>query len=183
MEIKIGTRQILQLLNILSWIIFVGLCIESGGIIFNTVYALYKPVVAQYFWNGADLSALYSHDKGQFITQTFLMSIVSVLKALIFYLIVKLFYDKKFNFDKPFNPEVTKLVFNIAYLCLGAGLFSLWGARYAAWIKEHGIPMPDIHFLRIGGADVWLFMAVVLIVIGQVFKKGTELQTESDLTV
>ncbi len=74
-------------------------------------------------------------------------------------------------------------MFNIAYLCLGAGLFSLWGARYAAWIKEQGIPMPDIHFLRIGGADVWLFMAVVLIVIGQVFKKGTELQTESDLTV
>jgi hypothetical protein len=43
--------------------------------------------------------------------------------------------------------------------------------------------MPDMHYLRMDGADVWLFMAVVLIVIGQVFKKGTELQTESDLTV
>ena len=37
--------------------------------------------------------------------------------------------------------------------------------------------------LGIGGGDVWLFMAVVLMVIGQVFKKGIELQTESDLTV
>jgi hypothetical protein len=43
--------------------------------------------------------------------------------------------------------------------------------------------MPDIHYLRIGGADVWLFMAVVLMVIGQVFKKGIALQTETDLTV
>jgi len=183
MEIRIGTNTILKLLNILSWIIFLGLCIEAGGVIFNTIYAIYKPVVAKYFWNGADLSPLYSHDKGHFITQTVLMSIAAVMKALIFYLIVKMFYDKKLNITKPFNPGVTKMVFNIAYLCLGAGFFSLWGARYAAWIQSQGVQMPDIHFLRIGGGDVWLFMAVVLIVIGQIFKKGTELQTESDLTV
>ncbi len=183
MEIRIGTKQILLLLNILSWIIFVGLCIEAGGIIFNTVYALYKPIVATYFWNGTDLSALYAHDKGHFITQTTLMSIATVMKVLIFYLIIKFFYGKKFNIASPFHPEITKMVFNIAYLCLGAGLFSLLGTRDAALIEEQGVQMPDIHYLRIGGGDVWLFMAVVLMVIGQVFKKGTELQTESDLTV
>jgi hypothetical protein len=172
-----------MLLNILSWIIFLGLCIETGGIIFNSVYALYKPIIAKYFWNGADLSALYAFDKGHFITQTVLMSIVSVMKTMIFYLIVMLFYNKKFNMVKPFNPALTKMVFNIAYLCLGAGIFSNWGANYAAWIKAQGVQMPDIEYLRMGGADVWLFMAVVLIVIGQIFKKGTELQTENDLTV
>lgn len=183
MEIKIGTQQMLKLLQILSWIIFIGLCIEAGGLLFNTGYALYKPIVAKYFWNGADLSALYSYNKSHFITQTALMSIVTILKAVIFYLIVKLFYDKKFNMAKPFHPAVTSFVFNVAYLCLGAGIFSFWGAKFAAWLVTKGIPMPDIHFLGIGAADVWLFMAVVLIVIGQVFKKGTELQTESELTV
>lgn len=183
MEIRIGSNTILKLLNILSWIIFLGLCIEAGGIIFNTIYALYNPIVAKHFWNGTDLSPLYSFDKGHFITQTVLMSIVAVIKALIFYLIVKMFYDKKLNIAKPFNPAITNSVFKIAYLCLGAGLFSLWGARYAAWIQGQGVQMPDIHYLRIGGGDVWVFMAVVLIVIGQIFKKGTELQTESDLTV
>ncbi len=183
MEIKIGTRQILLFLNILSWIIFLGLCVEAGGIIFNTVYALYKPIVAKHFWNGTDLSGLYAHDKGHFITQTVLMSIAAVMKALIFYLIIKMFYNKKFSITRPFGPGITGMVFNIAWLCLGAGLFSFWGASYAAWIKEQGVPIPDIEYLRIGGADVWLFMAVVLMVIGQVFKKGTELQTESDLTV
>lgn len=183
MEIKISTRQILNLLNILSWIIFLGLCIEAGGIIFNAAYAVYQPTVAKYFWNGADLSQLYAHDKGHFITQTALMAIVAVMKALIFYLIVKLFYSKKLNMAKPFNPELTSMVSKIGYLCLGAGLFSLWGIRYAAWIEGQGILMPDIHYMRIGGADVWLFMAVVLFVIGQIFKKGNELQTESDLTV
>lgn len=183
MEIKIGTTQILKLLHILSWIIFLGLCIEAGGLIFNTVYAMYKPVVAGHFWNGLDLSALYTSDKGHFLTQTALMSIIAVMKALIFFLIIKLFYDKKFSFSRPFNPAIKRMVFNTAYLCLGAGLFSKWSANYAAWIQEKGIPLPDVEALQSGGADVWLFMAVVLMVIGQVFKKGIELQTENDLTV
>jgi hypothetical protein len=170
-------------LHIISWIIFIGLCIEAGGIIFNTIYALYKPIVAQYFWNGANLSHLYAHDKGHFIAQASFGAIAGVMKALIFYLIVKLFYYKKINITRPFNKDVTNTTFNIAYLCLGVGLFSLWGAAYAAWLKGLGVPMPDIHYLRIGGGDVWLFMAVVLIVIGQVLKKGTALQNENDLTV
>ena len=183
MEIRISTKQILNLLNILSWIIFLGLCIEAGGIIFNTVYALYKPVVATQFWNDADLSELYAYDKGHFIAQAVLMSIVADMKALIFYQIVNLFYNNKLNMVRPFNTELTTMVIKIAWLCLGAGLFSLWGIRYAAWIETQGVVMPDIHYLRIGGADVWLFMAVVLFVIGQIFKKGTELQTENDLTI
>jgi hypothetical protein len=43
--------------------------------------------------------------------------------------------------------------------------------------------MPDAEFLRIGGGDVWLFIAVILAIVGQVFKKGTALQSEIDLTV
>jgi hypothetical protein len=183
MEIKIGTRQIMKVLNVLSWIIFIGLCAEAGGIIFNTVYALYKPVVAKYFWNGADLSALYAHDKGHFLTQTVLIIIAAVMKALIFYLIVKLFYNKQLNMARPFDPVLTRLVNHIGWLCLATGLFSFWGMRYAAWIKGQAVAMPEIEQLRIGGADVWIFMAVVLFVIGHVFKKGTELQTENDLTV
>lgn len=183
MEIKISTKQILDVLNILSWIIFIGLCIEAGAILFNTVYALYKPIVAKHFWNDTDLSQLYMHDKGRFITQAVLMIIVSAMKALIFYQIIKLFYHKRFNIAKPFTAEITNFVFKTVYLCLGAGLFSIWAAQYASRIKEQGVLMPDVHDLRISGAEVWLFMAVVLFVIGHVFKRGTELQAENELTV
>jgi len=183
MEIRISTKQILAFLKILSWIIFIALCVEAGGIIFNAAYAVYKPLVATYFWNGADFSALIARDKGHFITLIGLMAIVAIFKALIFYQILKLFYNKKFSIEQPFRGGIASVVFLIAYLCLGAGLFSKWGTSYANWLKGQGIPMPDIHYMNIDGADVWLFMAVVLIVIGQVFKKGTELQTESDLTV
>lgn len=183
MELKIGTKQLLKLLNILSWIIFLGLCVEAGGIIFNTVYAMYNPEVAKYFWNNTDLSALYANDKGWFLVLGSLMAIAALLKALLFYLIVRIFYDKRFDIARPFHPELPRILSRISYCCLGAGLFSYWGAKHVIWFQEKGIAMPDIDRLRIGGADVWLFMAVVLFVIGQVFKKGMELQTENDLTV
>jgi hypothetical protein len=43
--------------------------------------------------------------------------------------------------------------------------------------------MPDIEHLRLGGADVWLFMGVTLFVIGHIFKRGIEIQSENELTV
>jgi hypothetical protein len=183
MEISIKTSHILKVLEILSWIIFLGLCIEAGAVLFNAVYALFNPVVAKHFWNGVDLSELYAYDKGYFIAQLSLVLTVAVMKAVIFYLIVKLFYDKKFSLEKPFNTAVTGVVLNIAYLCLGAGLFSIWSARQMKWLMKKGISMPDGQLLHIDGADVWLFMALVLFVFAQVFKKGIELQNENDLTI
>jgi hypothetical protein len=183
MEIKISSSVVLNMLHVLAWIIFIGLCIEAGGILFNTVYACYKPIVAARFWNGADLSALYALDKGFFVTQTAIIAIATVLKAMLFYTLVLVFYKKEFDFAKPFNPAITKAVFRMAWCSLGVAFFSLWGAGYARHMASKGIAMPHPDLLRIGGGDVWLFMAVVLLVIGYVFKKGTELQTENDLTV
>lgn len=180
---KITNEKLLQLLQVASWVIFLGLCIETGGILFNTIYAVFNPIVAKHFWNGVDLSALYAYDKGQFVVQATLMLIVATMKTIIFYVIVKVFYDKKFNLARPFNPSSTKMIFHIGYLCLGAGIFSIWALRNVQWLEGKGIPMPALQDLRAGGADVWLFMAVVLIVIGQVFKKGMELQEETELTV
>ena len=38
--------------------------------------------------------------------------------------------------------------------------------------------MPDIEQLRICGADVWLFMGVILLVIAQIFKIEIEIQSK-----
>lgn len=64
---KITTQEILKVLYIFSWIIFVGVCIEAGGFIFNTFFTLVvNPVDAKHFWEGLDLSSLYQHDPGFF---------------------------------------------------------------------------------------------------------------------
>lgn len=184
MEIKISTQQILKILLILSWIIFIGVCIEAGGIIFASIFSHFvNPSTAKHFWKVIDLSNLYDRDAGYFFVVTILMSIVAVMKALIFYLIVKILHDKKLNLSEPFSKELRSLIINVSYLSLGIGLFSYWGIHYSEWLVNQNVKMPDIQHLGFGGADVWLFMSVILFVIAQIFKRGIELQEENELTI
>jgi len=184
MEIKISTAQILKILYVLSWIIFVGLCIEAGGFIFNAFFtSVINPIDARHFWQQVDLSGLYNYDHGYFFVVTFIMIVVAVMRALLFYLIVKILHDKKLNMAQPFTKETGKFIFNVAYLSLGIGIFSWWGSKYSEWFISKGVKMPDIQYLRLGGADVWLFMSVTLFVIAQIFKRGIEIQTENELTI
>jgi hypothetical protein len=183
MEIKISTKLVLQIMYIIAWIIFVGLCIEAGGFIVNAVFALVKPGAIGHLWQEVDLSALLKYDHGYFFVVTFTMSIATVMKAWLFYLIIKMLHDKKLNMEQPFSKEVRRFIFNISYLALVIGLFSWWGAKYAAWLIKQGVYMPDIQYLRLGGADVWLFMGVTLFIIAQIFKRGIEIQSENELTV
>ena len=186
MEIKITTNQTLLILKILSWIIFLGLSIEAGGIIVNTIITLFiNPEGAHNFWKGsAYLSSLHAFDIGYFIVITFIMSIVAILKATMFYLIVKLFTKKTFDFQKPFSLELRNFIINLSYLSLGIGLFSHVGFKYSDWLAGQGLStVTDLEALNISGYDVWLFIAVILLVIAQVVKRGVEIQTENELTV
>ncbi len=179
MELKISTTQMLKILYVLSWIIFIGVCIEAGSYIFNAFFTLLiNPDNASYF----NLSDLYKYDAGYFFVVLLIMSIVAVMKALMFYLIVKILHDKKLNMSQPFNKEMGSFIFNLSYLALGIGLFSYWGANYTRWMVKQGVKMPDIQHLRLGGADVWLFMGVTLLVIAHIFKRGIEIQSENELT-
>jgi len=184
MEIKITTKQLLNVLHVLSWIIFIGLCIEAGGILFNAFFTLViNPIAAKNFWGEIDLSSLLNFDKGYFIIQTLLMSIVAILKAILFYLIVKILYDKKLNPTQPFNIEMKRFISNMSYLTIGISIFSYWGAKHIKWFVAEGLNMPDAQQLNLGGADVWLFMGITLLVIAQIFKRGIEIQTENELTI
>lgn len=185
MEIKITTNQVLKVLQILSWIIFIGLCIEAGGIAVNTFITLIiNPAGVENFWIGADyLSSLYKFDHGHFIVITLIMAIVAVLKAIMFYLIVKLFTDKKLTISQPFSMELRRFIIKQSYLALGIGLFSQSGFEYSVWLTKQGVKSADLQSLHIAGADVWLFMAVILFVIVQIVKRGIEIQHENDLTV
>jgi hypothetical protein len=181
---KISTTQMLKILLIVSWIIFIGVCIEGGGFISNAFLTLVlDPADAKHLWQQVDLSALYQYDHGQFFAEMMLMSIVAVLRAVLFYLIVKMLHDKKLNLQQPFSKEMGRFIFNAAYLALAIGLFSFWGVNYTGWLTGKGIKMPDIEYLRLGGADVWLFMGITLFVIAEIFKRGIEIQSENELTV
>ena len=173
-----------KVLHVFAWVIFIGLCFEAGALLFNTIFKLFlSPTGAAKLWNRIDLNALYDYNQSRYVTLTSLMVIVAVLKALLYYLIVKIFHDKKLDLSKPFNGVVGRFIINMSYLALGIGLFSNWGANVRKGVISQNIAIPDLQELGLDGADVWFFMWVTLLVIAQIFKKGIEIQEENELTV
>lgn len=177
------TKVILILLYIIAWIIFVGLSIEAGGFITNAVFVLVKPDAVPYLWQQVDLRDLLQYGHGFFFTLVTIISIVTVLKAILFYLIISILHNKKIKIEQPFTNIAQRFILRIASLSLLIGLFSIIGAKGAAWLNAQGVKMPDLESLHLSGADVWVFMSIALFVVASVFRKGIELQTEQDLTV
>lgn len=100
-----------------------------------------------------------------------------------FYLIIKVAYDKKIAIKQPFSLRLVHFVSNVAYLAIGIAIFSYLGAKYSFGLMSESIVIPDIEHLNFGGADVWLFMGFALLVIAQIFQRGIEIQDEHELTV
>lgn len=174
----------LRILHVLAWIIFVGLGIEAGGFIVCAFFTVVNPAVVKnlWLWQDIDLSGLFPY-KQHFLEITVLMSITGVLKAILFYLIVTILYDKKLNSPQPFSPQLGRFLSRIAYLSLLIGLCCRAGSAYTKYLATQGISLPDIRHLRLDADDVWLFMGLTLLVIAQLFKRGVAIQSENELTV
>ncbi len=180
----ITTNQILKFLYILSWIILAGICIEGVAIITSTIATLFLGTDgAGHLWRPVDLYALYGYDPGHFAVQALLIVIVVVLKAWIFIMILKMLHGNKLDLSQPFNRATMRFILWISYFSFLIGIFSWRGVKYSQWLMTKGVHIPDTETLQLGGADVWLFMSVVLFVVAQIFKKGIEIQEENELTV
>jgi hypothetical protein len=182
---KFTTKNMLRILHLLAWILFVGLCIDAGGFVVGAFFTLVNPTLVKnlWMWQVVDLADLYQYNLQHFLAVTLLMSSTSILKAWLFYLIVRILYNKKLNSPQPFSPKLERFLFQISYLSLLTGLCCWAGSEYAEYLRLQGVTLPDIRYLHLGGGDVWLFMGVTLLVIAQLFKRGVEIQSENELTV
>lgn len=180
---KNRTRLILRALHVIAWIIFGGLSIDAGGYISNVFWTLAKPEHARNFWGGMNFSSLYSYGAYHFFLETMVMTIITVLKVWMFYLIVKILYNDRLTMSQPFSIELGRFTFRLSYLALSIGSLCYLGTIYTNWLLKEGVSMPDIKYLHMNGADIWLFMGVTIFIIAQIFKRGIEIQSENDLTV
>ena len=181
---KITTTQILKVLYVFAWIIFIGISILAGGVITNTIGNLaFEPEIASRLWKEVDLSGLYAYNQGYFLIESLYIILVTLMKAILFYLIINILHTNKVSMIEPFNTKVGTFINRLSFLALIIGLFSIWGMKYTNWLMEEGVDMPDIQKIPLGGGDVWIFMAITLFVIAKIYKRGIEIQEENDLTV
>lgn len=175
---KTQTETILTITKILTWIVFIGLCIKTGSLIISFFVSLFvNPAASQDLYLGLDLSSIQENDQWHYICSASLLIFFTGLKAYLAYLVIKIFL--KFNLENPFSPAVAKLIDCIAQTALTAGLFAIIMGGYGNWLAKKNVL--GISFGE-GGSE-FLFLAGIIFIIAQVFKKGIELQSENELTI
>ena len=168
-------------MHIVSWIIFIGLCIKTGDILFSFFVSLaINPEGAKNLHMGLNLSGLYDFDRGHYITVVSYIICLSALKAYLFYLVIKIFL--KINLVQPFSTEMSSLISKISRVALGVGILTLIANGYCKWLIKRGVDFPDLEDY-LGGAGEFLLLAAIIFIIAQIFKRGIEIQSENELTV
>lgn len=167
-------------LNIVAWIIFVGLCIESGGLIVNFIFSLYKPEFVQNLYQKLDLSEMYNRSKWAFYSMYSFILAISMLKAYLFYIVIRLI--SKLDLAKPFNSFVSKQITQISYYTLSIGLLSHIARQTAKNLLHRGFEIDQLNQFW-ADSQAFILMAAVIYVIATIFTKGVEIQTENDLTI
>ena len=169
-----------KVLSIVAWVIFVGLCIEAGGLIVNFIFSLYKPEFVQNLYKKLDLSEMYERSKWAFFGMYSFILVISILKAVLFYVVIMLV--SKINLSKPFNSLVSSQITQISYYTLSIGLLSYIARQTAKYLLHRGYKIDQLNQFWVD-SQAFILMAAVVYVIATIFKKGLEIQNENDLTV
>ena len=167
-------------LRIVAWVIFVGLCIEAGGLIVNFIFSLWKPEFVQNLYQKLDLSEMYERSKWAFFSMYSFILVISILKAVLFYVVIVLV--SKIDLSKPFNSFVSRQILLISYYTLSIGLLSYIAQQSAKNLLHHGIVTDNLNQFW-ADSQAFILMAAVIYIIATIFKKGIDIQNENDLTV
>ena len=175
---KTQTQTILTIVKYLALIGGIGFSIECGSQIISVIVSFFKPELASKMYKiTPKLYELRSFDIRYFGFAMALTIWFSATKAYIWYYIFD--FLNKLSLKNPFTVEIAAKVQKISYF-----LFELWvvaviGNEFIRFVsKESGINLVN-HFNH----GEYFFMAGIVYIISQIFKRGVEIQEENELTV
>jgi Protein of unknown function (DUF2975) len=125
-----------------------------------------------------NLFSIREHHIGYYVCAMCLTITVSLMKALIWFVVFGLL--SKLKLQTPFSMEVEKKLERIAYLLLGVWIIGsiFWKIYNYYLLQEAGVQLASNN-----NGDEYLFLAGIMYIISQVFKRGIEIQEENQLTV
>lgn len=167
-------------LHIASWIIFVGLCIEAGGLILNFIFSIFKPEFVHNLYQKLDLTEILKNSKLAFFGIYSFILVISILKAFLFYIVIRLMH--KMDLKNPFTIFVSSQILQISYLTLSIGVLSYIAGQLYKNLMLHGFATDNLNQL-LADSQAFIIMGAVIYIIATIFKKGVDIQNENDLTV
>ena len=176
---KIKTETILMVSKYLALLGGVWYSILWGSELTTLVASFINPDWAKRTYEvDLNLFRIREFSRGFYVSAMCLTFAVSALKAIIWFVVFELL--SKLKLQTPFSMEVEKKLERIAYLLLGVWIVSsiFWKTYIYYLSKDTGIQLPTNN-----SGDEYLFMAGIIYIISQVFKRGIEIQEENQLTV
>lgn len=173
---KSRTVTILQVMQVVTWIVYIGLSIEAGAIMVSFVVSLFNFQAAEDLHLGLSLKHLLDFDQRHYIAYVSLLIAVPVLKASLMYRLIQVL--SKVKLESPFTLDVAKILEKMSMTLLGIWIVSLIGHSYANWLTKR---TPESFSFEV--LDEYLLIAGLVFILSQVFRRGVEIQAENDLTV
>ena len=170
------TETLLQFMLVLSWISFIGLLVKCGAVLFLYVFSLFNADSTRSFYLGVNLYELYQYSFWQLSLFTSWMVILAGLQAYIAYLVINVL--SKIKLVNPFQMEIAQQLEKIAYYIFGSWIITVFSNAHTKWLMKRFDGMED----NLLGTE-FIFLAGVVFIFSQVFKKGVEIQSENELTV
>ncbi len=173
---KTKTVQVLIFMKVLAWIAFFSFAVKAGIFMISYISSIWNPESAKNILEELNLFQLRQEDFTLYSVLIATQVIMSVLKAIVWWLVLKLI--NKIKLANPFTEEVAHKLENISYV-----LFAVWvnAVSVGGFVATLGEKAGSLN-------DTWnhgqfLFMAGLVFIISQIFKHGVELQSENELTV
>lgn len=176
---KTRTEKILVVLRILAFMGGIAYSIEWGSQLTTLVASFINPEWAKRTYEvNLNLFSIRDESTWYYVFAMCLNIAVSTLKAAIWFGIFALL--SKLKLQTPFSMDVEKKLESIAFLALGVWIVSaIFWKIYAYYLtQDTGIQLPAINT-----GDEYLFMAGIIYIISQIFKRGIEIEEENKLTV
>jgi len=173
---KTRTESILLVMNVLAWVAFFALMVKAGAYLFSYVMTIINPEAVKNFYAGLSLFDLKQFSFWHYTLLVALMVAVPALQAYIAYLIIKLF--SKIKLTNPFTVDVAAIMEKISQVILGTWVVVLIYDLHIYWLmkKVQGLQLQYV-------SGEFIFLAGVVFVFAQIFKRGVEIQSENELTV
>ncbi len=167
---------ILKALEVISWMVFIGLCIDTGVCLFRFIFSFIKP----HFFKDILLAEMQEKQSGHYIGLMSFIVALSVMKTYLFYLVIKIF--RKLNLVKPFDTEIAKLIEKISYETFSIAIVSFIAHHYTKTLIQSGYEISHVE-KHWNDVPAFLMMSAIIYIIAQIFHKGIELQSENELTI
>lgn len=177
---KTKNNFVFIVLNIVAWLIFVGLSIEAGGLIVNFIFSIFNPEMVHNLYQKMDLSQMFNRSPWAFYGMYSFVLVISILKAYLFYIVIVLLL--KLDLEKPFNSYVSAKITQISYFTFSIGLLSYVARQSAKNLHHRGYEIDQLNQFWVD-SQAFILMAAVVYVIAVIFKKGIEIQAENELTI